>query len=321
MPTTYAQKQSPAQKKDAPTAASVLDASTQSERLHRKACMVDNNVIQCYPMIPSFRTNHIGNTDDESVKRKLSSRINEDKNIKKNSVLIPDAVEALSRYSEVLDGGGRKWQPIKDVPCVTAYEKGLVQSDLVSVWITNDVEGHLGHVAENDAMSINNGGFLNLRCNRNPCVYNDIKNAVDSRSPLTVPQKTVNPYQERVKNIQENLENEFKKYIGEEYDCWVYNADKIPCYCYDMEKIIEIFNEIDEKNKYNFYLNFTEKYTDDSKIAFQTILREKWKDFFERDIKQHYTKEEENMFTFDVSTEVSTLVWKFYTGIVLESCF
>ena len=42
MSTTYAQKQSPAQKKDAPSAASVLDASSQSEGLQRKADMANN---------------------------------------------------------------------------------------------------------------------------------------------------------------------------------------------------------------------------------------------------------------------------------------
>ena len=42
MPTTYAQKQAPAQKKDAPTAASVLDTSSQSESLQRKADMANN---------------------------------------------------------------------------------------------------------------------------------------------------------------------------------------------------------------------------------------------------------------------------------------
>ena len=42
MSTTYAQRQIPAQKKDAPTAASVLDASSQSESLQRKADMANN---------------------------------------------------------------------------------------------------------------------------------------------------------------------------------------------------------------------------------------------------------------------------------------
>ena len=41
MYTTYAQKQSPAQKKDAPSASSVLDASSQSESLQRKADMAN----------------------------------------------------------------------------------------------------------------------------------------------------------------------------------------------------------------------------------------------------------------------------------------
>ena len=42
MSTTYAQKQAPAQKKDAPTAASILDTSLQSESLQRKADMANN---------------------------------------------------------------------------------------------------------------------------------------------------------------------------------------------------------------------------------------------------------------------------------------
>lgn len=42
MSTTYAPKQAPAQKKDAPAAASVLDASSQSESLQRKADMANN---------------------------------------------------------------------------------------------------------------------------------------------------------------------------------------------------------------------------------------------------------------------------------------
>ncbi len=42
MSTTYAQKQAPAQKKEAPTASSVLDSSSQSEGLQRKADMTNN---------------------------------------------------------------------------------------------------------------------------------------------------------------------------------------------------------------------------------------------------------------------------------------
>jgi len=42
MSTTYAQRQTTAQKKDAPTAASVLDSSSQSESLQRKADMANN---------------------------------------------------------------------------------------------------------------------------------------------------------------------------------------------------------------------------------------------------------------------------------------
>ena len=42
MSTTYAQKQDPVQKKDAPTAVSILDTSSQSESLQRKADMANN---------------------------------------------------------------------------------------------------------------------------------------------------------------------------------------------------------------------------------------------------------------------------------------
>lgn len=44
MPTTYAQKQSPAQKKDANTAASVMDHSSQGESLQRKADLANGAV-------------------------------------------------------------------------------------------------------------------------------------------------------------------------------------------------------------------------------------------------------------------------------------
>lgn len=46
MPTTYAQKQSPAQKKDANSAASVVDCSSQGEALQRKANMAKGKNIQ-----------------------------------------------------------------------------------------------------------------------------------------------------------------------------------------------------------------------------------------------------------------------------------
>ena len=46
MSTTYAQRQTTAQKKDANTAASVVDASSQSESLQRKADFL-NSVVQC----------------------------------------------------------------------------------------------------------------------------------------------------------------------------------------------------------------------------------------------------------------------------------
>ena len=46
MSTTYAQRQTTAQKKDAPSASSVLDASSQSKYLQRKADLL-NSIVQC----------------------------------------------------------------------------------------------------------------------------------------------------------------------------------------------------------------------------------------------------------------------------------
>ena len=46
MSTTYAQRQTTAQKKDAPSAFSVFDASSQSESLQRKADLL-NSIVQC----------------------------------------------------------------------------------------------------------------------------------------------------------------------------------------------------------------------------------------------------------------------------------
>lgn len=56
MSTTYAKSQTTAQKKDAPSAASVLDASSQSESLQRKADMA-NNAAQRAEAPHGFNTN------------------------------------------------------------------------------------------------------------------------------------------------------------------------------------------------------------------------------------------------------------------------
>lgn len=57
MNTTYAQKKAPAQRKDANTAASVIDSSSQAQNLQRKADLC-NSPIQCYGMTDGFRENH-----------------------------------------------------------------------------------------------------------------------------------------------------------------------------------------------------------------------------------------------------------------------
>lgn len=143
MSTTYAQKQAPAQKKDAPTAASILDASSQSEGLQRKADMA-NNVIQCYKMSLGFAKNH-GNTslNDEGMINLLKTRNKQNKDIKKNSVLKSNATSVLESYSSKSAG------PISIVPCKTAKITGdtiiINQDDECKVWINDKNEmGHIG---------------------------------------------------------------------------------------------------------------------------------------------------------------------------------
>ena len=60
MNTTYAQRQSPAQKKDAPSASSVLDASSQSESLQRKADMANGTAQR----VETPRPNNTGMPDN-----------------------------------------------------------------------------------------------------------------------------------------------------------------------------------------------------------------------------------------------------------------
>ena len=58
MPTTYAQKQAPAQKKDANSTASVVDCSSQGESLQRKADMANGTVQRVVKCSSNFYKNH-----------------------------------------------------------------------------------------------------------------------------------------------------------------------------------------------------------------------------------------------------------------------
>ena len=87
MSTTYAPKQSPAQKKDANTAASVVDSSSQAQSLQRKADLC-NSPIQCYGMSRGFQLNHSYCTRNEAIERCLRRR-------QVNSVLTQNAQNIL----------------------------------------------------------------------------------------------------------------------------------------------------------------------------------------------------------------------------------
>ena len=88
MSTTYAQHQSTAQKKDANTAASVVDSSSQGESLQRKADLC-NSPIQCYGMTPRFQQNHSSCSNNEAKNRcLLRGHV--------NSVLTPNAQNRLN---------------------------------------------------------------------------------------------------------------------------------------------------------------------------------------------------------------------------------
>ena len=88
MSTTYAQHQTTAQKKDANTAASVVDSSSQAQSLQRKADLC-NSPIQCYGMTPNFLQNHSSCSEKEAIARCKSRR-------QVNSVLTPSAQNRLN---------------------------------------------------------------------------------------------------------------------------------------------------------------------------------------------------------------------------------
>lgn len=89
MPTTYAQKQAPAQKKDANSAASVVDCSSQAQSLQRKSDLF-NSPIQCYEMDDGFREKHSYCSASEAKERCLNRK-------QKNSVLTKGAQSKLNQ--------------------------------------------------------------------------------------------------------------------------------------------------------------------------------------------------------------------------------
>ncbi len=155
MSTTYAQKQAPTQKKDAPTASAVLDSSSQSEGLQRKADMA--STIQRYGMTPNFEKNHACSSEDSSLRTTLLKRYNdsmtEENLITVNSVLTGNAKRLLQKHESWEDG------PIKEVPCreasIPKEKQGseIKEIDIniaagtkkVKVWINDNNEmGHIG---------------------------------------------------------------------------------------------------------------------------------------------------------------------------------
>lgn len=125
MSTTYAQKQAPAQKKDAPTASSVLDNSPQNESLQRKADMLFKQTIQCYGSTRGFRRNHTSGNKHTSHKRawKISvHRLKRElrrrwKPVRINSVLKRRAYKKLKRCRRLISC---KFLKIINVPCLNS---------------------------------------------------------------------------------------------------------------------------------------------------------------------------------------------------------
>ena len=98
MPTSYAQKQSPAQKKDASSASSILDSSSQSESLQRKADMANNAAQRA----EAPRPNNTGMPDNlKSGIESLSGFLMDDVRVHYNSSK-PATVQALA-YTQGTD--------------------------------------------------------------------------------------------------------------------------------------------------------------------------------------------------------------------------
>ncbi len=111
MSTTYAQRQTTAQKKDASSASSVLDNSSQSESLQRKADLC-NSPIQCYGMTPRFQQNHSSCKKGEARQRCFNRG-------QVNSVLTSSAQKKLDKATDT------NVTRIVGVDCVTwGYNNG-----------------------------------------------------------------------------------------------------------------------------------------------------------------------------------------------------
>ncbi len=155
MSTTYAQKQAHTQKKDAPTASSVLDSSSQSEGLQRKADMA--STIQCYGMVDPFRDNHTlestylknmsFNNEDEKYRTIAKKR---PKNVSANSILTNDILDQLKGATQ---GTGNFYGKIESVKCNNVLSDGTIEPDcFCNVWIDrySQMMFHIGSAIEKE---------------------------------------------------------------------------------------------------------------------------------------------------------------------------
>ena len=133
MNTTYAQRQTTAQKKDANTAASVVDSSSQAQSLQRKADLC-NSPIQCYGMTDDFREKHSYCSDKIAEVRFLNRG-------QVNSVLKRGAQNKLN-------GAKKDVKCIVGVECSTWYydkngDPCKNRNDYCAVYISNGDMSHL----------------------------------------------------------------------------------------------------------------------------------------------------------------------------------
>lgn len=142
MSTTYAQKQTPAPKKETHSAASVLDVSSPSKGLQRKADLI-NKTIQCYGATPGFMRNHVG---QQNARNTSIIRGYHDHNITINSVITDDAFAALTLCQYRID---RNYRAILGVPCLnTDLGAGTTELGNCIVWV--DCENYkMFHISDN----------------------------------------------------------------------------------------------------------------------------------------------------------------------------
>lgn len=152
MSTTYTQKQAPTQKKDAPSAASVLDSSSQNEGLQRKAALANNAVIQQIRFTHPFEVHHVpkGGLYEESGTYSARS-------IPRNDILTPEAYRVLERYS-----AGRSWLCIHNVPSRRWDSSRSFTSTVCTVWVSAGNAWHLGPTVWDNANQYQHCDYINL---------------------------------------------------------------------------------------------------------------------------------------------------------------